>query len=351
MIAISGQEISKTYGYYQVLREVNLEVGCGECYALFGPNGAGKTTLLRILATLQRPTTGRFEILGRDGLKERDTVRATLLLLAHGCHLYEDLNAWENVQFALALRGLSLAQRQVKAVLDRVAIGAFADMKVRFFSAGMKKRLALAKAMLAQPKVLLLDEPFSTLDKAGIEILKQFILETLARGGGVLMATHNQEKAAEVAKRAGVLSHGADVGGRQEVALAHPYEDVGVLQRIVHRAFEVVRVGIAQERPFDGAEVCAIHVDDASAVGHNHFTDGDAHVGVAVDATQHAGDGDPCRAGAVDDHFDLGQVLAQEARGIDQRRQHDDGRAVLVVVEDRDAQVLQPFLDLEATRS
>ncbi len=209
MIAISGQEISKTYGYYQVLREVNLEVGCGECYALFGPNGAGKTTLLRILATLQRPTTGRFEILGRDGLRERDTVRATLLLLAHGCHLYEDLNAWENMQFALALRGLSLAQRQVKAVLDRVAIGAFADMKVRFFSAGMKKRLALAKAMLAQPKVLLLDEPFSTLDKAGIEILKQFILETLARGGGVLMATHNQEKAAEVAKRAGVLSHGA----------------------------------------------------------------------------------------------------------------------------------------------
>lgn len=208
MIAISGQEISKTYGYYQVLREVNLEVGCGECYALFGPNGAGKTTLLRILATLQRPTTGRFEIMGRDGLRERDTVRATLLLLAHGSHLYEDLNAWENVQFALALRGLSLAQRQVKVALDRVAIGAFADMKVRFFSAGMKKRLALAKAMLAQPKVLLLDEPFSTLDKAGIEILKQFILETLARGGGVLMATHNQEKAAEVAKRAGVLSHG-----------------------------------------------------------------------------------------------------------------------------------------------
>lgn len=208
MIAISGKEIGKTYGYYEVLREVSLEVGCGECYALFGPNGAGKTTLLRILATLQRPTSGRFEILGWDGLKERDAVRTALFFLGHGAHLYEDLSACENIEFTLALRGLPFAQRQVKLVLDRVSIGAFAGMKVRLFSAGMKKRLALAKAMIIQPRILLLDEPFSSLDKAGVEVLKQFILETLAQGGSALMATHNQEKAIEVAKRAGVLSHG-----------------------------------------------------------------------------------------------------------------------------------------------
>lgn len=208
MIAIRGHQISKTYGHYQVLQDVSLEVAAGECYALFGANGSGKTTLLKIFATLSRPSAGQFEIMGRDGMKEKETVRTNLLLLAHGSHLYDDLNAAENIQFALALRGSLPTDRQIKVALDHVAIGAFADMKVRYFSAGMKKRLALAKAILVRPAVLLLDEPFTALDEEGIKIMKRYIRDMTTEGGAVLMSTHDRDKAAEVAQQAGVINQG-----------------------------------------------------------------------------------------------------------------------------------------------
>ncbi len=208
MTAISCHDLSKSYGHYQVLHGIRLTVKKGECFALFGPNGAGKTTLLKILATLQRPSEGRYEILGLDGLKERESIRANLVFLAHGAHLYDDLNAKENLQFALALRGQTPTPRDIKLALDRVAIGAFAEMKVRHFSAGMKKRLALAKAILAKPKILLLDEPFTALDAAGTEIMRAYIRERLAEESAVLMSTHDHDKARPVISRAGMLRQG-----------------------------------------------------------------------------------------------------------------------------------------------
>lgn len=208
MLAIHGIQLKKTYGHYQVLQEVNLSIAMGECFALFGPNGSGKTTLLRILATLYRPTEGRFEIMGRDGMKDKEAVRSDLMLFAHGSHLYDDLNAIENLRFALALRNITPTERDIKSALDQVAIGAFADMKTRNYSAGMKKRLGLAKAILAQPKVLLLDEPFTALDDAGVTLMQTFIHDTVDRGGAVLLSTHDREKVTTLAHRAGILSHG-----------------------------------------------------------------------------------------------------------------------------------------------
>jgi len=190
------------------LQDITLAIPPGECFALFGPNGSGKTTLLKIFATLQRPTSGHLAILGRDGLREKEPIRASLMFLAHGSHLYEDLDALENLRFALALRGHSPIPQEIKVVLDRVAIGAFAEMKVRNFSAGMKKRLALAKAMLAQPQVLLLDEPFTALDTAGTEIMQSYIREVVQRGGTVLMSTHDSDKTRAVAHRAGIIRKG-----------------------------------------------------------------------------------------------------------------------------------------------
>lgn len=209
MIAISCQDISKSYGHYQVLHDIGLTVQEGECFALFGPNGAGKTTLLKILATLQRPSEGRYEILGLDGVKEKEAIRANLIFLAHGAHLYDDLNANENLEFALALRGEMPTDREMKLALDRVGIGAFAEMKVRNYSAGMKKRLALAKAILAKPKVLLLDEPFTALDAAGTEIMREYIRERMSENGAVLMSTHDHDKARPITSRAGMLRQGA----------------------------------------------------------------------------------------------------------------------------------------------
>ena len=208
MVAIRGLHISKSYGHYRIFEDLSFEIAAGECYALFGPNGAGKTTLLRILATLHRPSAGRLEILGRDAIQEREVVREALLLLAHGSHLYDELNAVENLSFAMALRAASPTDREVKATLDQVGIGAFAELKVRYFSAGMKKRLAMAKAMLAHPKVLLLDEPYTSLDEAGMVIMNRYIQDLLKEGASVVMATHDRIKSAEVAHRAGVLTHG-----------------------------------------------------------------------------------------------------------------------------------------------
>lgn len=208
MAALRGIQLGKSYQHYQVLKEISFEVAQGECYALFGPNGAGKTTLLKILATLQRPSSGRFEIMGYDGVEERDRARENLLLVAHGSYLYNELNAVENIRFTVSLRGMDPTDREVKIALDRVGIGAFADFKVRYFSEGMKRRLAIAKAILIRPPILLLDEPYSSLDEKGMGMVNGFIRESTKRGAAVLMSSHNRARSAEVADRAGILHQG-----------------------------------------------------------------------------------------------------------------------------------------------
>ncbi|HSF08105.1 MAG TPA: heme ABC exporter ATP-binding protein CcmA, partial [Nitrospirales bacterium] len=180
----------------------------GECFALFGPNGAGKTTLLRILATLQAPSHGQFTIFGQDGVAQKDTVREIIMLIAHGSHLYDELSATENLQFALGLRGQTPSPPHIKRALDRTGIGAFADLKIRQFSAGMKKRLDFAKTILAQPQLLLLDEPYNALDHDGVAITNQLIQETLDRDGTVFMTTHDPDKATQIATRGGILKGG-----------------------------------------------------------------------------------------------------------------------------------------------
>ncbi len=208
MTAISCHRLGKAYGHYRVLRDVNLTLAHGECFTLLGPNGAGKTTLLTILATLQRPSEGSFDMLGMNGLADRDALRAHFVFLAHGAHVYDDLNAKENIAFALALRGKRPTDRDIKLALDRVRIGAFAEMKIRHYSAGMKKRLALAKTMLARPRILLLDEPFTALDADGTALMRDYIGERLSDNGAVILATHDPEKAHPVTTRAGSLRHG-----------------------------------------------------------------------------------------------------------------------------------------------
>ncbi len=208
MSGIQGVQISKSYHHFNVISEISFEVREGECFALFGRNGAGKTTLLKILATLERPSSGHFEMMGYDGVRDRIKVREYLMLIAHGSFLYGDLNALENIRFAMALRGRKVSDRDVKIALDRVEIGAFADFKIRNFSEGMKKRLAIAKAMLFQPKILLMDEPYSSLDERGMKMVNDFIQLMTREGAAVFMTSHNRAKSAEVSHKVGVLNQG-----------------------------------------------------------------------------------------------------------------------------------------------
>lgn len=182
-----------------------MEVKSGECYALFGPNGAGKTTLLRIFATLHRPSSGRFEILGIDGSKERASVRESLFMIGHGSYLYDDLSVKENIQFAIGIRGWNPGDLEIKKALDRVGIGPFWNLRSRNLSAGMKKRLSIAKALLIRPKVLLLDEAYASLDERGVTMINDCIKDFLKEGTAILMTTHERPKTAEVAHRVGVL--------------------------------------------------------------------------------------------------------------------------------------------------
>ncbi|GJL53484.1 MAG: heme ABC exporter ATP-binding protein CcmA [Nitrospirales bacterium] len=207
-MAIQTFHLSKSFGNYRIFEDLSFEIPTGECFALFGSNGAGKTTLLRILATLVRPTSGSFTVLGHDGVTEKESVRQVTMFLAHGSHLYDDLDAQENLRFAMAMRGQYPSHRALKVALDQVSLGAFSDMKTRNFSAGMKRRLALAKVILAQPQVLLLDEPYNALDEGGVQVTNQIIREVTQRAGMVFMTTHDREKAHLVAHRTGLLNRG-----------------------------------------------------------------------------------------------------------------------------------------------
>ena len=207
-MAIQATHLTKSFGNYRIFEDLSFEISSGQCFALFGSNGAGKTTLLRVLATLVRPTSGDFSILGKHGITEKDSVRRTIMFLAHGSHLYDDLDAHENLRFALAMRSQNLSDGEYKRSLDRVSLGAFAGMKTRNFSAGMKRRLALAKVILAKPQVLFLDEPYNALDEAGVQITNAIIHDVMERKGIVIMTTHDQEKATKVATRTGILRQG-----------------------------------------------------------------------------------------------------------------------------------------------
>ncbi len=207
MVSLRGIQISHNYRYYKALKDISLELKAGECFALFGPNGAGKTTLMRIFATLLKPTDGHFEIMGKNSRSYRDEARQYLFFIGHGSFLYDDLTAIENVEFAMGLRGWVPTLNEIRIALDRVGIGPYGAQKSRYLSIGMQKRLALAKALLARPHLLLLDEPYAALDEKGIALMNECIKKFLERGATVLMSSHDRARAAEVAGRAGILQN------------------------------------------------------------------------------------------------------------------------------------------------
>jgi heme exporter protein A len=204
--AIAVRGLTKWYGGTPALRGLDLTVAPGEICALFGGNGAGKTTLLRILAGRVRPTSGTVAVAGHPLATAPAPARAALGVLAHGHQCYEALTARENLAFAAALLGRPAAP--LPAVLAQVGLEAVADARVRTFSAGMKRRLALGKLLLRAPAVLLLDEPYASLDAAAVKLLEEVLLAAKARGATVLLATHNLRRGVRLADRLVLLRQG-----------------------------------------------------------------------------------------------------------------------------------------------
>ena len=219
-LMIQAGHLRKTYGPTVVLDDVSLELGAGQGLTLLGANGTGKTTLLRILATLLRPTSGALRVAGADAVKEPDAVRGAIDMVGHGSWVYEDLTALENLRFWAVMGGHDAGRARLRATLEQVELDASADRRARTVSAGMKRRLALARVLLGRARLLLLDEPFTGLDRAGRKWLGEFLLSFKARGGALVVATHSFDAGVGVADRVAILS-----GGR--VVLDRPVAELG----------------------------------------------------------------------------------------------------------------------------
>ncbi|HUF50492.1 MAG TPA: heme ABC exporter ATP-binding protein CcmA [Longimicrobiales bacterium] len=199
--AICLQGVARRFGQRWVLRGIDLDVEAGAIVALTGRNGSGKTTLLRIMATLLRPTRGSAAIFGCDTVREPDGIRERVGLLGHNHSLYDDLTAAENLQFSLRMAGRPAAGAAIDGALEHVGLAYERDERVRGFSAGMRRRLGLARLLLRPPLLLLLDEPYSNFDQDGIDIVNRFALDTAARGGVVILSTHDLARALDVLSR------------------------------------------------------------------------------------------------------------------------------------------------------
>jgi heme exporter protein A len=184
---------------------VSLQADAGESLMLLGRNGSGKTTLLRVLSTALRPTRGGGSVFGHDLLRDPGSVRPLVAYLGHDPGLYADLTARENLRFSERMRrpGDEAREREARiaAMLERVGLERHADERTRGFSAGMKRRLALGRVLLGEPRLLLLDEPYASFDAPGIELVNEVVRDTRAAGGCVVVATHDPERSAEVASR------------------------------------------------------------------------------------------------------------------------------------------------------
>lgn|SRR5574337_180570 len=217
--AVEIEGLRKAFGTNAVLDRVDLCLDPGEVLLLLGPNGAGKTTLLKILATLMRPSAGGGSVAGFDLLKDVAAIRGRVGLLAHGSYLYEDLTAVENLRFWTTLWGISADDDAVRRALVAVELEPVARERVRTFSSGMKRRLALARILLGAPCLLLLDEPYAGLDQRGKKWLEELLLTFKSRGCAVVMATHSFGRGLGIADRVAILAGGRIALDRRRASL------------------------------------------------------------------------------------------------------------------------------------
>jgi heme exporter protein A len=227
MSAVTAEDVWKFYGDFPAIREVSLSVEPGACLALLGRNGAGKTTLLRILAGLSKPSRGRVSVLGQQA-RDRET-RRKIGVLGHGIAVYDEFSAFENLRLFARLYEMPDPRKTALEWLARTGLERVRDSLVREFSRGMRQRLALARAFLHEPAVLLLDEPFTALDDKAIAVLQELLVRARAGGRTIILSTHQLREALELATHVALINRGrlAYAGERTQEML----DDTGWLYR------------------------------------------------------------------------------------------------------------------------
>lgn len=205
---VAARQLSRRFGRHWALRSVDLELRAAEAVALLGANGAGKSTLLSILATLLRPSEGEVELFGRAAFEHRDEVRARVGYLPHSTLLDDALSARENLDFYAALFGVDNSGQKVLAQLEAVGLAERSEDRVGGFSRGMRQRLSLARALLHQPDLLFLDEPFTGLDAPGVRDLSARLAEEKRGGRAMVIVTHQLDPVLDWCDRVVVLHRG-----------------------------------------------------------------------------------------------------------------------------------------------
>jgi heme exporter protein A len=227
MTAIAAEGVWKYYGDFPALRDISLRVEPGTCLALLGRNGAGKTTLLRMLAGLSRPSRGRVTVFEKES-RDQET-RRRIGVLGHGIAVYDEFTAIENLTLFAGLYGLPSPRKTALEWLERTGLDRVKDGLVREFSRGMRQRLAVARAFLHEPSVLLLDEPFTALDDRAIAVLQHLLARARQEKRTIVLSTHQLREALELATHVALINRGklAFTGERTQEML----DDTGWLYR------------------------------------------------------------------------------------------------------------------------
>ena len=218
--AVDVVGLSRRFGRRVAIRTLTFAVHDGECLSVFGPNGAGKTTLLRVLAGLLRPTSGSARIAGVE-LPGGPAARAVVGLISHQSMLYSALTARENVEFAARLYGVSAPRDAALRALERMRITDRADSPVRGLSRGMQQRVSIARAMVHDPRVVLLDEPYTGLDEVGAAALTDALHALKRQGAALVLVTHHLGEGLAIATHTAIMRDGQFVayGERGNVEL------------------------------------------------------------------------------------------------------------------------------------
>jgi heme ABC exporter ATP-binding subunit CcmA len=206
MTAVAINNVWKFYGDFPALRDISFNVEPGSCLALLGRNGAGKTTLLKILAGLSKPGKGSVTILGEDARSQATRYRTGVL--GHGIGVYDELSAFENLRLFATLYGVPRPLQTAEEWLERAGLDRVRDGLVREFSRGMRQRLAVARAFLHNPSLLLLDEPFTALDDKAIAVLQALLNKARSEGRTIIMSTHQLREALELASDVALIARG-----------------------------------------------------------------------------------------------------------------------------------------------
>jgi heme exporter protein A len=205
---IEVKKLVKRFGLKTILRGLDFSVESGEFVALLGPNGAGKTTFLRVLATLSRPSMGLVKVAGHHLPHDAAQVRAKLGVVSHLPLLYPDLTAEENLRFYGRMYGIGNMEARISEVLEMVGLENRRKDLVRTFSRGMQQRLAIGRAVIHDPEVMLFDEPYTGLDQDASEMLDEVLRSVAAEGRTVVMTSHDLARAEDLATRFDILSRG-----------------------------------------------------------------------------------------------------------------------------------------------